>query len=611
MPPIIRLALLFLPFLAPFLGCEQSALGVGSAPPEPMDMHIKVHREGKTEIPLRIYGRANEPLKFSIRVPPVHGKLTEPRQTEREVSVVVYEPPADLSITADKFYYTVQSSAGVSGAVQVAITIVDDPPKLAITDSIEFGKVRAGARNYRMLEISNHGGLIATGQVIVDAPWRIEGKNEYHLAAGEIAVFKIFFEPVDGREYEGVARYTSDRLHSTTLHGVADAAVAADPPEWVLQQTPGETERGGTFTLSSQVDVQTTLTLTADPRLKVRPAQVTLAPGGKAEVAVQAAPSEVGQWEAEIHLKARDYSITVPVQVPALSAVFRLVTPALGFGRIPTGKPVEMNYELENIGGTSGTVIWDISAPFKTPASSATLRAGERKSFPLQIEPNTAGRYRTWLQFTAGSQRFDLPVQAEVMPPVGFTARPSPGAGATAAPVETPEGSGVAGGAPAAKPNENVHRAIPADWYDQKPPKGVNVHSITPTTAVIEWPASLCPAKTFRAEMIKYSVEHDHLLHAVWLWDNEDPIERRGPNYALILKALTPRQPYTVRILPLDPDGKPGERLFAVDFFTPGKPALWARFPHVSAMRVMLLILAFLVGWRVWLWWKGRNYSQA
>src|SRR5258707_14155085 len=86
----------------------------GEAPPQPVQLNLKVRREGKTEIPLSINGQANEPLKFLIRTPPTQGKLADPKQTGRETATAVYEPPADLGITTDRFLYAVQSNAGVS-----------------------------------------------------------------------------------------------------------------------------------------------------------------------------------------------------------------------------------------------------------------------------------------------------------------------------------------------------------------------------------------------------------------------------------------------------------------------------------------------------------------
>src|SRR6202012_3681754 len=136
------------------------------------------------------------------------------------------------------------------------------------------------------------------------------------------------------------------------------------------------------------------------------------------------------------------------------------------------------------------------------------------------------------------------------------------------------------------------------------------VHSITATTAVVEWPASLSKATSFHAEMIKFSIERDRLMHAVWLYDNEDPIERHGNNYALILKALNPHQPYTVRIVPLDASGHPGERLFAVSFFTPAKPHASSRLASFTYLQGLLALLAVLLCLHLWNWWRGRGAVQ-
>jgi hypothetical protein len=610
------LLLLCLPgllLMMPIAAAGKSPMALGAAPPEPVELHLKVHREGKTEIPLRIYGKAGEVLKYAIRVPPEHGKLSEPQATkDREVSVVVYEPPADLSVTSDKFYYTVQSALGVSGAVLVSITILDDPPKLAISDSLDFGKIRAGATTSRMLQISNKGGMIANGKVVVDSPWRIEGKADYHLAADEIAVFKIFFEPTEGREYEGVARYTSEPEHSTTLRGVAIAAIATDPAEWVLQPTPGETERSGTFDLYNQLDEARTLKLTTDGQLKI-PAEISLAAHGKAKVTVEAAADNPQAWETEIRLTGKDFSVGVPVRVPALGPVVRLTTPAIAFGRIISGKDAESNFGLENVGGTLGTVYWEVSPPFKSTQTATPLRPGESKTFALKIDTKEPGHYRAWVHFTSGVQSFDLPVQAEV----AAAAQKSGSAPATSAPAPAPAptATGQPGSsdptAAAGNPATGTHPPFPADWLEPLPHDGVQVHSITPTTGVIEWPGSLSKATNFRAEMIQFSLGRDHLMHATWLWDNEDPIERRGENYALILKALTPNQPYTVRILPLDASGHPGERLFAISFSTPAKARPGSWLPSISILQGLLAVLAVLLGWHLWNWWRGRGVARA
>src|SRR5277367_3095689 len=70
-----------------------SLLAAADLPPPPMDMTIKVKRAVRTEIPLLIYGRRNELLKFLIHKAPEHGKITEPQQTGKESAAVIYDPP--------------------------------------------------------------------------------------------------------------------------------------------------------------------------------------------------------------------------------------------------------------------------------------------------------------------------------------------------------------------------------------------------------------------------------------------------------------------------------------------------------------------------------------
>src|SRR5690349_21304489 len=116
------IALFFSVLLVPAFSAERKKPAkppVGVVPPQPVQLTIKVRREGKTEIPLSIHGVANEPLKFLVRVPPQSGKTSEPKPTGRETATTIYEPSADLNITTDRFFYAVQSNAGVSAPVEV------------------------------------------------------------------------------------------------------------------------------------------------------------------------------------------------------------------------------------------------------------------------------------------------------------------------------------------------------------------------------------------------------------------------------------------------------------------------------------------------------------
>jgi len=578
---------------------------IGTVPPQPVDMNLKVRRDGKTEIPLRIVGKANEPLKYLIRVPPEHGRLSEPHATEREVSTVIYEPPADLGITSDKFSYAVQNSLGVSASVGVNITIVDTPAQLSFPDTLDFGKIRAGATNYRMLELSNHGGMVATGEVFVDPPWKLEGKNGYRLRAGDVAVFKITFAPEAGGTFEGVARYTSEPEHSTTLRGNAIAAISANPTRWVLQQAPGDPVRTGSFELSNQLDEPRTVHLKTDPHLKI-PAEVTVPPHGTAAIIVEASPSDLQAFDTEIHLEASDLAISVPVHVPTLGPIIHSTTPEVAFGRLRQGPDANAKFELENGGGTTGTVTWEVSPPFKVTENSATLAPGEKKSFTVAIETKTPNRYRTWVHFKVGGQSFDLPVQAEVI----GTQNPSSGPGpvrATRPATSAPDTADT--DAPPATPTPEETQAamlalrdsLPPDMLPTRPPPpGVQVSHITSTSATIEWPTNLSQTSRFRVEMRHIGPGPDHKLQITWSEVRDAVVEVHTPNYATTLKGLMPAQPWTVRVRPLAGTGPAGDPLFTISFKTPARATLRSRMNASSTVEFLFFVLVVLGGWQIW-----------
>jgi hypothetical protein len=586
-------------FLASAAAQRKDAAGV--IPPQPVELSVKVQRGGKTEIPLRVHGRANEALKFLIRTAPVYGKLSEPtRATDREAAVVVYEPPANLAITSDKFFYAAQGSAGVSSAVQVSITITDLPPRLGIPDAIDFGTLRAGGSTTKLLEISNRGGGLVTGEVIVEPPWRIDGPTAYRLGAGDIAVFKVIFAPTTGGTFEKVARFTSDPTHSTTLRGSAEAPIVASPAQVILRAEVGDPTRTGAFELRNQTDEPRTLQLKSDPRLQLPP-QVTVEARGKISVPVQTAPGDVHALNTEIRIEAPDLDLRIPVKAPVTGATIRASPAALAFARVPAGRPASMGFELENIGGAAGEVTWTIGPPFRVNQGSALLLPGEKRSFVIEIETNAVGRYRAWLQCKAGAQSFEVPVDAEVVASGRQPRGSSPKTGATSAP-SSPETETPAPDQPRITADQRA--SAPAWMSDAKLPQGVKVRETTPTSATVEWPASMSPATNFRVDLRQLARSEDGGVRVTWLELGGVEIKQAGQNYAMTIHGLQPGQPWTVRVLPIAASGEAGQRLFAVDFFTPPKQSI---LPRISPLKGLICALVLLVGWQIYSRWRRRK----
>ncbi len=590
------IAVVFALLSAPaFAQRKQSPAGL--VPPQPVQLNVKVRREGKTEIPLRIHGLANEPLKFLVRTPPAHGRLSEPRQTGRETAVTIYEPPADLAITADKFFYAAQSAAGVSAPVEVTLTIIDQPAQLTIPDTLEFPSLRAGGTNSKLLEINNRGGSVAAGEVIVEAPWRIEGQTTYRLSAGDIAIFKVIFAPTAGGAFEGVARFTSDPAHSTTLRGTAETSVAASPAQVILHNEPSDPIRNGAFELTNQTDEPRTLQIKADSRLQVPP-QVTLPARGRVNVPIQTTPGDVRALNVEIRVTGPDLDLRVPVKAAAPGAILRANQPALAFGQLPVGRTASVRFEFENIGGAAGEIAWTIGTPFRTAQNSALLLPGEKRAFDMEIETKTTGRYRAWLQCKSATQTFELPVEAEIV--AGMRPPKTGGVAAGSAPPPSAE-------SPTTPENIEPTKTyvVPDEWFRTRAlPAGVRVAKLTPTSATLQWPVSLSAATRFRIDLRRLSYAADGSLQVNWLELSGLEVKREGQNYLTTIHELQPAQPWTIRVLPLKETGEPDQRLFAIDFRTPAPSSL---LPKVSPLHGLLVALLGLIVWQAAAHWRRRQ----
>jgi hypothetical protein len=233
------------------------------------------------------------------------------------------------------------------------------------------------------------------------------------------------------------------------------------------------------------------------------------------------------------------------------------------------------------------------------------LLAGEKRGFDVEIESATPGRFRGWVQFKAGTQTFEIAVEAEVATGSG---RPNPPTRVAAAKNMDPSAPAEAEPvAPESVEEVPLPPLAPIEWFgDRTLPPGVKVAEVTPTTATLEWPASLSPASQFRVDLrqLAYAPEGD--LTVNWLELGGLEIRREGANYVTTIRDLEPAQPWTIRVRPADGAGE--NRIFAIDFRTPPKPSY---LPQVSPLRGLLALLFVLFAVQSFFWWRRRaEYLQ-
>ena len=586
--------------LIPLLISVAFALATGrlgadpGVPPPPMDMTIKVKREVRTEIPLQIYGRRNELLKFLIHKAPEHGKLTEPQQTGKETAAVIYDPPADLGITHDKFYYSVQSSAGVSSPVEVSITITDAPPILAFPDSVDFPKILAGTTSTKIIELGNKGGGLAVGEMIVDAPWRIVGSTTYKIGAAEVVAYKLVFEPKEGGSFEGAISFTSNRGHSTSLRGEAFTPLSVSPAKVVMENLSGTPVRTASFDLANQTDEGRTVRIRGGARL-LTPDQVSIPARGKVNIPIHTLASDVGLIDEEIRIESDGFSLGVPVKSPAVGPIFSVSADHISLGRQPAARPGAGSLTIENMGGSPGAVVIEVTAPFAVSPPRALLNAGEKKVFQITLAPSAAGSYRTWLEVKGERQEFEVGLDAELYAsprgPVatgyeplvpGPEEQPSPDRAA-------PSDDGRA---------KDLTPIVPKDWgVLTAPAPGVVLLRTSPHSATFEWPEKLSSATRFRIDLRHIGLDTSRELQVSWFEHHPVTVQRQNGFYVATLGDLRPGALCSVQVTPLSDAGAPGPRLFAFDFYTP------AAAPSGSQISPLQWLFAgFLICGCIWLW---------
>ena len=566
----------------PLAGAERKKDAPPEIPPPAQPLAVKVPRGETLPILLRIYGRKNEALKYLIRTPPQHGRLTAPQVVEREVSSVTYTPPADLALVRDRFTYAVQTAAGVSAAVDVVITIVDLPPAITVPEVLNFPSILAGTTTTRPLEITNHGGGFAEGRVTVDAPWKIEGAGNYRLAAGARAVFKVIFAPAEPGIFDTVMRFSSQPGTTLPIHAEAQASLSAAPAKILLQHAAGDPVRAGAFALTNHTATELRVALSSGARLTVPP-ELTVPAHGTVPVAVQTAGRDVAALEDEVRLQSAGLTLRVPVRAAAVGAIVRATRELVALGRVDAAQSADGQVGLENIGGTATRVSWEIAAPFASTTPPVTLAAGEKTTVTVRTQPAIAGKHRALLTVHADQQKLEIPVEAELLAASSPAAPRTPDAPFTPLPDSDPP-----------PPPEPTDTAPVPDAFrgDLVSVPGVKVRDVTAKAATLEWPAAQTKAARFRLENRTVFIDPLGQLAARWEPLSTVTIRHEGESQIARITGLQPATTYRIRVVALGAESETGTPLFTRILSTHIQPSFWAKF---TPLRILLLALALCV----------------
>lgn len=543
-------------------------------PPLPVPQEIQVLRGEEREVPLKIYGRKNQPITFVIRKQPRFGRISAPVNTESEVAVVRYFPPEDRKITRDSFQYAAKSTEGVSAAVRVDIRIVDLPAQLVVTQETTFPQRLTGTEETQVIEMENQGGNIAEGEAFVDPPWKIEGPSTYRIEPHGRGFLRVKFAPEKSGHFEGEVRFSSQPDRVATVRGSAVDAIEVNPPVLALRAELTNLLRAGAVELTNHTEAPLTIRTTATEPLLLDD-EIVLNPNETRPFIIRTSPADAFQVSGKVIFEAGAFKSELLVSAEPLPAVIRPAANLVNFGQLPAAPNAQFDLVLRNAGGRSGTATIVGSGPLHGPDQPVSLAPGQSTKVPITITSGTIGLVDSAVEIRSEGTVSRVAVRGGVgvsIPRIGNAPGPS--------------------GKPKAKlpsntttPDESIgwspYETDVLQPVDQT--KIVRVAALTPTSCSIDWSKDLSKAPRFIAEIRQLAFANGELVQN-WRPHAGFHFERQADRIRGTIDEIEPGKLYTIRVRGQEPGSPPGAVVFQMGFSTP--------LPEKSS---------FGFGWKSWL----------
>ncbi len=554
---------------------------VQPAPPQPMAQKATVKRGASVEIPLKIYGTRAQTLSWIIRQQPVSGKLSGIRATAAEAAAVTYRPPADVRVVSDRFTFSVRSSEGVSAPGEVTITITDDPPQIGSPAELDFGVILVSASAARTLEFSNIGGGIAEGTIEVGAPWKVEGARRYKLQAGEKLATKIGFAPERAGRFESEVKFTSQPDRAVILRGVAEDALAVNPPELLLAQETGRPLRAAFFEIRNNTDGVLDVAIAASPRLILK-TPIHLAAHEVAVVTVQTAETDVAALEETIVLSAGALTRRLPVKAKALPGWVRASLDRVIFEKGAGAERVI----FVNPGGMDAKVTLAIDAPFALEEAGFVLAPGMEKAVAISLPSASGGGAQSALKVGVDGGGFEIAVASVGVAQAGSS--PVVKRAKTVIPVRVKK--------------EEAELAEP-------PPAEIGnypamVESVSANSATFRWKGASSEGTDFRLLRRILSLDEAGELVSTFEPYPAFKIVQRGGSHLATVDKLEPGEVYTFRV-----DAVAAGETQTVTFAQIHTPAARSRKSRFSLVHVLFALLVVTGG--ISIWHRARSRSKS
>lgn len=539
-------------------------------------------------IPLGIHGSRGGQLEFLIRSSPKLGGLSEVAVTGINSASVSYTAGNQPGV--DRFTYAVRSAEGVSAPGIVTVTISEPvvlPAQLTLPERLEFPTVVAGQRSSAVLEIKNTGGTTAEGDITVPPPWVIEEGGRYRVVAGGTFRATIAFTPEKTGPASADAVVSGTPARMVTLSGEAVEPLAFSPATLELQASPGNQTRKAVLKIANRTDEERVVSLGPDKRL-ITGQTVTIRAKGSAEIPVFADANETGAFDAKLQLASDKWSAAVPVHAAAMGAVLQITAVEVPRQSI-AGQPAEAVLVVSNSGATDASIVARAGPAIETPGGQIRVEAGKSATVNVRIPRPRAGDFSGEVTIEGAGQKLSHVIAFAV----AEKAAPEP-APAVRPKADPPPGVKPVAPAPGPPPLKSVTAA------EHPNGRGRLGRAVSPTTAVIEWPATFGATKGLALQRRVASLGKGGAISESWVAGPPVVFKEEGGKIRAEISKLEPGQLQALRVV-----GSGGAALLTVSFTTPHKQPLI----DIGWRGITLILLFGTLAAFGWWKWKTRVRS--
>lgn len=479
-------------------------------------------------------------MVFLIRKSPQLGTLDEIRRISRNTAVVLYTPNPDAAPGVDSFSFAAKSiDSPVSASATVNIQLLEEPPRVEFPEALEFGTVLVGDTVEKSIPIRNTGGGIAFWQINPPPPWSVKNSGIYRVPGGREFLLHLSFTPTDERDFQARIQMTSDPKSSLLITGSGIIPISWSREGIVFSpEKRASNTTGLVFTNKTDGDLKAAISW---PSFLKGPAEVLLPARAQITLPLTLTAPLNFQFAGEVDVHCGNYVGHIPTRIfPAPAKLAVSPEKALQLGELRKDTPLKGRFLVKNVGGTDAPLAIDAPSQLQiTPDSrNLILQPNQEQAFDVQLTTLQSDSFQGKIRITSpGIETAELSIAVSV-----------------------PKSSGPS------LPVEHFLQ-IPAQIPDSLPilvsEKGPVVEQATlvsslPHEIIIAWKLPTPNTLQFRIERRLISTGPDDNVLIKWkAWQGVGITIAEGGATARF-ERLPANTFWTIRIVPLDKDGKPG-----------------------------------------------------